>query len=61
MAGDREAQGMEDVSTEVTMEELQEFLEGDRGDLPVDAEFKENLRRNLWEMVRLRFKKRSDA
>ncbi len=61
MPGQREAQGMEDVSNEVTMEELQEFLEGDRLDVRADPEFKERLRKNLWEMVRLKFGRRSDG
>ena len=54
---------MDDVTGEVTMEELQEFLEGgDLLDAPPDPDFKEKLRSQLWEMVRLRFgKRRSDA
>ena len=53
---------MEDGMSEVTMEELREFMEGDALDVPANPEFKERLRKNLWEMVRLRFKKqRPDA
>ncbi|MBW2268201.1 MAG: hypothetical protein JRH16_06460 [Deltaproteobacteria bacterium] len=53
---------MEDGANEATLEELQEFLEGDVLAVPADLEFKERLRQSLWEMVRLRFgRSRSDA
>lgn len=45
---------MEDGSMEFTMDELREFLEGDALDVRADPEFKESLRRKLWEMVRAR-------
>ena len=62
MRGQREKHDMNDGTSEVTMEELREFMEGDALDVPANPEFKERLRKNLWEMVRLRFKKpRSDA
>ena len=62
MRGQRETREMEEASSEVSMEELQEFLEGDVLEPPADPAFKERLRKNLWEMVRLRFKpRRSDA
>ena len=59
MRGQRDKRRMEDVTNEVTMEELQEFLEGgDLLDAPADPDFKERLRGQLWEIVRLRFRKR---
>ena len=48
---------MEDGTNEATMKELQEFLEGDVLDVPADPEFKERLRQQLWEMLRLRVRK----
>lgn len=36
---------------EVTLEELQEFLDGDRHDVRARPEFKERLRERLWELV----------
>ena len=39
---------------EASMEELREFLEGDLVGVRVDPEFKERLRRKLWELVRAR-------
>ena len=39
---------------EFTVEELREFLEGDVLDVRADPEFKERLRRMLWDMVRAR-------
>lgn len=36
------------------MEELREFLEGDLVKVHADPEFKEELRRKLWEIVRSR-------
>jgi hypothetical protein len=62
MRGQRENRVREEGASEVTMEELQEFLEGDGLDVPADPEFKERLRQSLWEMVRVKFQKpRSDA
>lgn len=49
----REEEVMDDsVALDFTMEELREFLEADLLDVPVDPEFKERLRRKLWEMVK---------
>jgi len=45
---------VDQAGTEVTMEELREFLEGDLLDVPADPEFKERLRQKLWEIVRAR-------
>jgi hypothetical protein len=41
---------------EFTMDELKEFLEGDSLDVGADPEFKERLRRRLWEMMRTRLR-----
>jgi hypothetical protein len=45
---------MDDGATGITMDELREFLEGDRLEVRADPEFKERLRRELWEMVSAR-------
>ena len=44
----------ENATMEVSMEELREFLEGDLVGVRVDPEFKERLRRKLWDLVRAR-------
>jgi hypothetical protein len=49
---------MNEGALEFTIEELREFLEGDLLDVHADPEFKERLRRMLWDMVRARQKKR---
>ena len=49
---DREAlKTMEDILTDFSIDELREFLEGDLVDVKVDPEFKERLRKQLWELV----------
>ena len=45
---------MGEDAMEFTVEELREFLEGDVLDVRADPEFKERLRRTLWDMVRAR-------
>ena len=40
-------------SMDFTMDELREFLEADMRGVKADPEFKERLRRRLWEIVRL--------
>ena len=47
-----------DGSMEATIEELQEFLEADRVEVHADPRFKERLREKLWEMLRLRGRRR---
>ena len=42
---------MTEGSMEVTMEELQEFLEADRSEVHARPEFKERLREKLWGLV----------
>jgi hypothetical protein len=54
MGNDRGRHGTDEGSMEFTMDELREFLEGDLLDVRADPEFKEGLRRKLWEMVRAR-------
>jgi hypothetical protein len=46
--GDRE---FDANSSEATMDELREFLEGDVLDVGADPKFKEELRRKLWDLV----------
>jgi hypothetical protein len=48
---------MDDGSLEFSMDELREFLEGDPVEVRADPEFKESLRRKLWEMMRTRRQK----
>lgn len=45
---------MDDVLTDFSIEELREFLEADLVDVPVDPQFRENLREQLWELVKSR-------
>ena len=54
MASDRSRREMNEGAMEFTVEELREFLEGDLLDVRADPEFKERLRRMLWDMVRAR-------
>jgi hypothetical protein len=54
MGSHRVDQRMDDGSPEFTMDELREFLEGDSLDVRADPEFKDGLRRKLWEMMRAR-------
>jgi len=49
---DREAlKAMEDILTDFSIDELREFLEADLVDVKVDPEFKERLRKQLWDIV----------
>jgi hypothetical protein len=59
MTGDRNGRPTNGGATEYTLEELREFLEGDMLGVRADPEFKERLRRMLWEMVRARRPRRS--
>ncbi len=54
MKGNRGRQEVEDGAMEFTMDELREFLEADLLGDRADPEFKERLRRQLWEMLRAR-------
>ena len=42
---------MEDILTDFSIDELREFLEADLVDVKVDPEFKERLRKQLWDLV----------
>jgi hypothetical protein len=54
MTGERNRRSLNEGAMEFTLEELHEFLEGDMLDVRADPEFKERLRRMLWEVVRAR-------
>jgi hypothetical protein len=47
------------VAFECSLDELREFLEADLVDVPVDLEFKENLRSRLWSMIQFRNRMRA--
>jgi len=49
---------IEDLTADVSAEELQEFLAADGLDVPFDPEFKERLRQQLWSLVRGRLGER---
>jgi hypothetical protein len=53
---DRESLNMmsEDILTDFSIDELREFLEADLVDVKVDPEFKERLRKQLWDLVQER-------
>ena len=52
---DREAlKMMEDILSDFSIDELREFLEADLVDVKVDPEFKERLRKQLWDLVQER-------
>jgi hypothetical protein len=49
---DRETLKMlEDILSDFSIDELREFLEADLVDVKVDPEFKERLRKRLWDLV----------
>ena len=52
---------MEDILTDFSIDELREFLEADLVDVKVDPEFKERLRKQLWELVQDQARTRGDA
>ncbi len=59
---DREAlKMMEDILTDFSIDELREFLEADLVDVKVDPEFKERLRKQLWELVQEHARTRGGA
>ena len=45
---------IEELATDVTAEELRDFLAADGLDVPFEPEFKERLREQLWTLVRNR-------
>ena len=48
----REGAALDESLMDFTSEELREFLEADLVDVRADPEFKERLRRRLWDLVR---------
>jgi hypothetical protein len=50
----REGAASDDGLMDFTLDELREFLEADLVDVRADPEFKERLRRRLWDLVRER-------
>ena len=53
MTGKPQEPPVDEGSMDFTMDELREFLEADVRGVKADPEFKERLRRRLWEIVRL--------
>lgn len=61
-AGAERNQAMADEAmADMTIEELQEFLQADLLDVPVDPVFKEALKRRLWDLVQEQAAKRRDS
>ena len=56
----KKAQGMYRSDTDITQEELQDFLDADNVIVQADPVFKEALRRELWSLVKTRFLNESD-
>ena len=52
VGGKREGAALDDSLMDFTLDELREFLEADLVEVRADPEFKERLRRRLWELVR---------
>ena len=50
-----------ETTLDFTMDELREFLEADMLDVQADPEFKERLRRMLWEIVQEQSKDEPDG
>ncbi len=48
----REGAAVDDSLMDFTLDELREFLEADLVEVRADPEFKERLRRRLWDLVR---------
>jgi len=55
------ASELDEAVMECSLDELQEFLEADLADVPVDREFKQNLREKLWDLVQTRNRQRSST
>lgn len=52
---------IEEAMTDLTEEELREFLQGDLLDVPVDPKFKERLKRKLWDLVQEQARRREQG
>ena len=50
-SGLREREVIEEIASEFTTEELQEFLEADQYPIEADPLFKEKLREKLWQLL----------
>jgi hypothetical protein len=57
----RDAGVVEEGVLDCSLEELREFLEADLVDVPVDLEFKQSLRRKLWDLVQVRNRMRGSG
>jgi hypothetical protein len=57
----REDAAMDDGLMDFTMDELREFLEADLVDVRADPEFKERLRRQLWDLLLARSGQRGEG
>jgi hypothetical protein len=53
--GQREPEVAREIANEFSSEELKEFLEGGLEPTQADPEFRERLRRELWELVQERY------
>ncbi|MGH0031660.1 MAG: hypothetical protein ACQGVC_17865 [Myxococcota bacterium] len=51
---------IDEAIADLTEEELREFLQGDLLDVPVDPNFKERLKRRLWDLVQEQAQRRRD-
>ena len=60
MARKPDDDSMEEGAMDATTEELREFLEADHIPVPANSEFRERLRRKLWEIVQSRYRFRRD-
>jgi len=54
LSEERGAGGVDEGVLDCSLDELREFLEADLADVPVDLEFKQSLRRKLWDLVQAR-------
>ncbi len=59
MGGKSDEGVMDEGSSEFTMDELREFLNADHHGSGADPEFKEKLRKKLWDLVQARARERS--
>jgi hypothetical protein len=59
-SGLRESEVIEEIASEFTTEELQEFLEADQSPIEADPLFKEQLREKLWKLLQRSIRSESD-
>ena len=59
-SGLQEREMIEEIASEFTTEELQEFLEADRYPIEADPVFKEELREKLWKLLLRNIESKSD-